>query len=134
MMRIVLMVFYVVLLLIGVVGACSIESQAIWKSSMDFTNRLQKCCAKAFMLSTSINSCLRSIVQKRWKFEMEDSCLDCFNDSFGCVKKNCMSPCWKDAGSADCLRCNNEYCNPALKQCTGVDRMEDLPVPPESTR
>jgi hypothetical protein len=82
------------------------------------------------MLSTSVNDCLKKIVKKKWDYELEDSCLDCFNASFKCGVKNCMKECWKDPGSEECLSCTNEHCRPTLRDCTGVGNVDALPLPP----
>ncbi len=62
---------------------------------------------------------------------LSDHCASCFGDNVSCGTRNCWMYCTFSSFSAACLDCTNKNCNPALKNCLGVEDAEMPPVPTE---
>ena len=128
--RAILLILLSFLLVAQSMSSCSPASKRTWIKSPKFTKTFQSCSRKAALLLSSINQCLGAGIFKLTGHQIESACLDCFNSSFKCVLKHCIGVCTKDAGSKECLQCNDTHCKPQFMICTGIQSPEELPVPP----
>lgn len=51
---------------------------------------------------------------------LSDPCVTCFDDTVGCVIKNCFSECIGGSGSQACNDCRVAKCDPAFVACSGL--------------
>lgn len=106
-------------------GSCSAAESELWIGSDAFTSALQKCAIANLGDGGMTSSCL---VEKYSTLSSE--CAACFGATVQCGRKQCMSACAADSGSAGCLECvESKGCNSALAVCTGIAQGPPNPVP-----
>ena len=98
-------------------GACSADDLATWKSKGkdQFQSYMIECGKKCWGAKACVSQCVAS------KMSYTSGCSDCFGGLGECTRDHCVSHCMANPGSDACKQCEDQYCVPTFKTCTGID-------------
>ena len=95
-------------------GACTSAADAAITMSKDFASLTADCGQPSLGAQPATKSCIKRGTG------LSDACVVCFDDTVGCVVKNCFNQCIADSGSQACTDCRAATGDPAFVACSGL--------------
>jgi hypothetical protein len=95
-------------------GACTNAADSAIVMSKDVAKITGDCAQSSFGAEPATKNCIKMGTG------LSDPCVVCFDDTVGCVVKNCFNECISDSGSQACTDCRAAKCDPAFVACSGL--------------
>jgi hypothetical protein len=98
----------------AMMGACTNAADTMILMSKDIGKITGDCASSKLGMEPGTKDCIKMGTG------LSDPCVTCFDDTVGCVFKNCLGECIGGSGSQACTDCRAAKCDPAFVACSGL--------------
>ena len=98
----------------AMMGACTNAADMTIVMSKDLGKIVGDCAQSKLGMEPATKDCIKMGTG------LSDPCVTCFDDTVGCVFKNCLGECIGGSGSQACTDCRAAKCDPAFVACSGL--------------
>lgn len=98
----------------AMMGACTSAADTMILMSKDIGKITGDCASSKLGMEPGTKDCIKMGTG------LSDPCVTCFDDTVGCVFKNCLGDCIGGSGSPACTACRAAKCDPAFVACSGL--------------
>lgn len=95
-------------------GACTNAADTTIVMSKNLGKIVGDCASSKLGMEPATKDCIKMGTG------LSDPCVTCFDDTVGCVFKNCLGECIGGSGSQACTDCRAAKCDPAFVACSGL--------------
>jgi hypothetical protein len=104
----------------GAAGACTDAADEAIVASVDVPTLAANCAKMNLGQDPAIEACIEAGTRQDGGPGLSAACTQCFDAAVDCSIAHCPNQCLSDPGSATCVACRAQSCDPAFYACSGL--------------